>query len=79
MSHRACFEMVDPLLTLGSTRSSRLNDTRITPRPTRNSAHPGTRADTKSTVGPQSLPSIASILAEACQFMPSSKPARMMA
>jgi hypothetical protein len=78
-SHRSCFETVAALLTCGSTRSSMLNDTRITPRPTRKSAQPGTLADTKSTIGPQSLPSVASILADACQFIPSSKPPRMMA
>ncbi len=46
-SHAARFDSVASLLTAGRTRSIRLNETRITPRPIRKSDHPGTFASTR--------------------------------
>ena len=62
----------------GSTRSIRLNDSRIVAMPTTNSAQPGRRASAASTMGPHSRPRTASSLPDACHWIPSSAPLRRM-
>ena len=69
---------VESLLTWGRTRSSTLNDARITRSPTRKRNASGTIPSIASTTGPHTTESAASSSPDACRFNPSSSPLRMM-